>query len=149
MKYYTSTTEFNCGIDLHARQMYICLTDRQGKILVHTNIKDNDFAYFLNRILSYCRLVRGTVASAGKIKGLKGSKLGNAYLRWAFGEAAVIAKRDSSLLGPLSKHLESRMGGNKFKANTVLAIKMARAVYFMLRNKTAFDPERLTTAFNN
>lgn len=41
--------------------------------------------------LSYCRLVRGTVASAGRIKGLRGSKLGNPYLRWAFGEAAVIA----------------------------------------------------------
>jgi hypothetical protein len=24
MKYYTSTTQFNCGIDLHARQMYVC-----------------------------------------------------------------------------------------------------------------------------
>jgi Transposase IS116/IS110/IS902 family len=27
--------------------------------------------------LSYCRLVKGTVASAGKIKGLRGAKLGN------------------------------------------------------------------------
>jgi len=26
MKYYTSTTQFNCGIDLHARQMYVCLS---------------------------------------------------------------------------------------------------------------------------
>jgi len=33
MKYYTSTTEFNCGIDLHARQRYVCLMDRQGKKL--------------------------------------------------------------------------------------------------------------------
>ena len=39
MKYYTSTTEFNCGIDLHARQMYVCVMDRQGKKLVHTNVK--------------------------------------------------------------------------------------------------------------
>jgi transposase len=39
---------------------------------------------------SYCRLVKGSVASAGKIKGLTGGKMGNAYLRWAFGEAAVI-----------------------------------------------------------
>lgn len=31
MKYYTSTTEYNCGIDLHARQMYVCVMDRQGK----------------------------------------------------------------------------------------------------------------------
>jgi transposase len=96
--------------------------------------------------LSYCRLVKGTVASAGKIKGLRGSKLGNPYLRWAFGEAAVIAKRDHYLLGPLDQRLEARMGGNKFKANTVIAIKLARAVYFMLKNKTVFDPERLVAA---
>ena len=348
MKYYTSTTEFNCGIDLHARQMYVCVMDRQGKKLVHTNIKNNDFLYFLklvepyrhdltvccecmfgwywladacqgagltfvlahalyvraihggknkndrvdseklthllrsnlippayvypadkrplrallrqrifyvwsraellarinshqlahNRVpvrqtrrsrapweeqllareahplrqvalkndlamirhydtqisaleellhkltkevagrdytllqtvpgigqhlgltilyeigqverfptvkdfLSYCRLVKGTVASAGKIKGLRGAKLGNPYLRWAFGEAAVIAKRDHPILRPLAQRLEARMGGNKFKANTVLAIKLARAVYFMLKNKTVFEPERL------
>lgn len=346
MKYYTSTTEFNCGIDLHARQMYVCVMDRQGKKLVHTNIKNNDFEYFLKLVapyrhdltvccecmfgwywladachaaglqfvlahalylkaihggknkndrvdsekiahllrtnlippayvypsgkrplrgllrqrllyvwrrtellariqshqlahnratirrsvrtvwaetvlktepdpvwqlalqndlamiehydrqiqqleeelqrqtkrsagpeyallqtvpgigenlgltilheigdierfpsvkdfLSYCRLVRGTVASAGKIKGLRGAKLGNPYLRWAFGEAAVIAKRDHALIGPLAQGLEARMGGNKFKANTVVAIKLARAVYFMLRSKTVFDPARL------
>src|SRR4030095_10748752 len=93
--------------------------------------------------LSYCRLVKGTVASAGKIKGLRGAKLGNPYLRWAFGEAAVIAKRDHAIIGPLSQRLEARMNGNKFKANTVVAIKLARAVYFMLKNKTVFDAERL------
>jgi transposase len=351
MKYYTSTTEFNCGIDLHARQMYVCLMDRQGKKLVHTNIKNNDFDFFLklvapyrhdltvcaecmfgwywladacqaaglhfvlahalylkaihggknkndridsekiahllrtnlippayvypadkrplrallrqrlffvwrrsellarihshqlahNRIpkkqtrsnrdpweqqllaaedhplrqlalkndlamirhfdhqigqleeelqrqakktaardyallqtvpgigenlgmtilceigdiarfptvknfLSYSRLVKGTVASAGKIKGLRGAKLGNPYLRWAFGEAAVIAKRDHAVIGPLAQRLEARMNGNKFKANTVVAIKLARAVYFMLKSQTVFDPDRLVAA---
>jgi len=353
MKYYTSTTEFNCGIDLHAHQMYVCLMDRQGQILVHTNIKNNDFAFFLKRIepyrhdltvcaecmfgwywladacqaagltfvlahalylkaihggknkndridsekiahllrtnlippayvypaehrplrallrqrlffvwqradllarihshqlahnrpplkqtrrnrdpweaqllahedhplrqlalqnelamvrhydhqitaleaqlhrltqktfprqyallqtvpgigehlaltilyeignierfptvkdfVSYCRLVKGTVASAGKIKGLRGAKLGNPYLRWAFGEAAVIAKRDHQLLGPLAQGLEARFHGNKFKANTVLALKLARAAYFMLKHKTVFDAERLVMALS-
>ena len=96
--------------------------------------------------LSYCRLVKGTVASAGKIKGLRGAKLGNPYLRWAFGEAAVIAKRDHAIIGPMTQRLEARFQGNKFKANTVLAIKLARAVYFMLKDKTVFDPERLIRA---
>src|SRR5438034_11095336 len=96
--------------------------------------------------VSYCRLVKGTVASAGKIKGLRGAKLGNPYLRWAFGEAAVIAKRDHHLIRPLSQRLEAQMNGNKFKSNTVVAIKLARAVYFMLKNKTVFDPERLIAA---
>jgi hypothetical protein len=38
------------------------------------------------------------------------------------------------------------MNGNKFKANTVIAIKLARAAFFMLKNKTVFDPDRLTAA---
>ena len=97
--------------------------------------------------LSYCRLVKGTVASAGKLKGLRGAKLGNPYLRWAFGEAAVIAKRDPAIIGPLAQRLEARLG-NKFKANTVLAIKLARAVYFMLKHKTAFDPDRLVATLS-
>ena len=349
MKYYTSTTQYNCGIDLHARQMYVCVMDRQGKKLVHTNVKDNDFQFFLKLIapykhdltvccecmfgwywladacqeagltfvlahalyvkaihggknkndridseklthllrsnlippsyvypsekrplrallrqriyyvwrrseilarvychqlaqnrstprqttrhnrtpwetavlaseddplrqialrndiamvkhfdhqiqqiheelqrqtkkvasreyellqtvpgigetlaltilleigdinrfptvkdfVSYCRLVKGTVASAGKIKGLRGAKLGNPYLRWAYGEAAVIGKRDHYVIAPLAQRLEAQMNGNKFKSNTVLAIKLARASYFMLKNKTVFDPERL------
>jgi len=53
MKYYTSTTEFNCGIDLHAHQMYVCLMDRPGNKLLHTNIRNNDFNYFLQRIEPY------------------------------------------------------------------------------------------------
>src|SRR5437879_5314873 len=53
MKYYTSTTEYNCGIDLHARQMYVCVMDRQGKKLVHTNVKNNDFAFFLKLVQPY------------------------------------------------------------------------------------------------
>ena len=346
MKYYTSTTEFNCGIDLHARQMYACVMDRQGKKLVHTNIKRNDFEYFLKRVepyrhdltvvsectfnwywladacfeaniefvlahalylkhihggknkndridseklthllranlippsyiypserrpvrgllrqrmsyvweratlkthlsmnqtaqglvpaskgghnrdvweerileqykdplhkfaascdmdmiraydaqiekleekiislakrrrarelhllrsvpgigrvlamtllfeidtigrfptvkdfLSYCRLVKGSVASAGKVKGLTGGKMGNAYLRWAFGEAAVIAKRNHPLLTPYAEKLTSKHG--KFKGNAILADKIARAVYFMLQKGTVFDAERL------
>ena len=58
----------------------------------------------------------------------------------------MIAKRDHYRLKPLAQQLEARMGGNKFKANTVIAIKLARAAYFMLKNKTVFDPERLTAA---
>ncbi|MBM4149758.1 MAG: IS110 family transposase [Lentisphaerae bacterium] len=53
MKYYTTTTEYNCGIDLHARQMYACLMDRQGKVMLHTNIQGNDFNYFLQRVQPY------------------------------------------------------------------------------------------------
>jgi hypothetical protein len=55
MKYYTTTTEFNCGMDLHARQMYVCVMDRSGKKLVHTNILGNDFDFFLRQVEPYRR----------------------------------------------------------------------------------------------
>ena len=45
MKLHQTQTEFNCGIDLHARNMYICVMDRQGKVLVHRNIRQNDFGF--------------------------------------------------------------------------------------------------------
>ena len=57
--------------------------------------------------LSYCRLVKGTVASAAKTKGLRRAKLGNPYRRWAFGGAAVSAKRDHAVIGPLAQRLEA------------------------------------------
>lgn len=91
--------------------------------------------------VSYSRLVKGSVASAGKIKGLTGGKMGNGYLRWAFGEAAIIAKRNHPLLTPYAEKLISKRG--KFKGNAILASKLARAVYFMLQKGTAFDAERL------
>src|SRR5207247_10272214 len=56
------------------------------------------------------------------------------------------AKRDHFRIRPLAQRLEEQMNGNKFKANTVVAIKLARAVYFMLKNKTVFDPDRLVAA---
>lgn len=48
MKMYQTTTEFNCGIDLHAKSMYICIMDSTGTILVHKNIRHNNFDYFLS-----------------------------------------------------------------------------------------------------
>jgi len=40
--------------------------------------------------VSYCRLVTCAKASAGKRDGTSGSKIGHAYLTWAFSEAAVL-----------------------------------------------------------
>jgi transposase len=91
--------------------------------------------------VSYARLVKGSVASAGKVKGLKGGKMGNGYLRWAFGEAAIICKRHHPLLTPYADRLIATHG--KFKGNAIMANKLARAVYFMLQKGTGFDPEQL------
>ena len=59
----------------------------------------------------------------------------------------MIAKRDPHVLGPLAQRLEARLG-NKFKANTVLAIKLARAVYYMLKSRTVFDADRLVASLS-
>ena len=91
--------------------------------------------------VSYCRLVKGSGASAGKVKGLTGGKMGNAYLRWAYGQAALIAKRNHPLLTPYAEKLVAKRG--KFKGNAILSNKIARAVYHMLQNGTAFDAERV------
>src|SRR5947207_2511605 len=37
--------------------------------------------------VSYCRLVKGAKESAGKRYGTSGTKIGHAYLKWAFSEA--------------------------------------------------------------
>src|SRR5215475_9791359 len=43
--------------------------------------------------LSSCRLVKCTKESAGKRYGTSGTKIGNAHLKWAFSEAAVLFLR--------------------------------------------------------
>ncbi len=113
-----------------------------GKVLAMTLLFEIDaIGRFptVKDFLSYSRLVKGSVASAGKIKGLTGGKMGNAYLRWAFGQAAVIAKGHHPLLTPYSEKLISKHG--KFKGNAILAKKIARAVYFMLQSGTVFDAQ--------
>src|SRR5918993_645684 len=39
MLFYTKQHQFYCGIDLHARSMYVCIVNRDGEILVHRNMK--------------------------------------------------------------------------------------------------------------
>lgn len=92
--------------------------------------------------LSYCRLVKGTVASAGKIKGGKGGKIGNGYLKYAFHEAAVLGKGRNPEMKKYAQRLEAKKG--KYLANNIIACKYARAVYYMLKNKKVFEFEKLT-----
>jgi len=39
MKFYNQQHKYYCGIDLHARKMYVCILDQKGKTMVHENIK--------------------------------------------------------------------------------------------------------------
>ena len=39
MRFYTQAHAFYCGIDLHARWMYLCILDPQGEVLLHRNLR--------------------------------------------------------------------------------------------------------------
>jgi hypothetical protein len=38
MRFYTKQHPLYCGIDLHARTMYLCILHQDGAILVHRNM---------------------------------------------------------------------------------------------------------------
>jgi transposase len=86
---------------------------------------------------SSCRLVKCAKASAGKRSGTSGKKLGTAYLKWAFSEAAVRFLRNNDKGQKYLPRLENQYGQGK--ALTVLAHKLARAVYYMLQRETVFN----------
>jgi transposase len=99
----------------------------------------HDIARFprVQDFVSYCRLVKCAKESAGKRYGTSGTKIGNAYLKWAFSEAAVLFLRDNPAGQKYLARLEKKHGQGK--ALTVLAQKLARAVYYMLTRDTVFD----------
>ncbi len=39
MRFYTKQHKFYCGIDLHAKKMYLCILDAAGEVRLHRNIK--------------------------------------------------------------------------------------------------------------
>jgi transposase len=94
----------------------------------------------VGQFLSYCRLVRCEHESAGKVLGSGGRKIGNAQLRWAFGEAACLFLRGSERAKKWKQKQEKKRG--KGKALAILAARLARAVYHLWRKSEAFDEDR-------
>jgi len=39
MRFYTKQHPFYCGIDLHARTMYVCILSQDGEVRLHRNMK--------------------------------------------------------------------------------------------------------------
>ena len=111
-----------------------------GKILSLVLLYDiHDIGRFprVQDFASYARVVKCSKASAGKRLGTSGKNIGNAHLKWAFSEAATLFLRNNPNGQKLLTRLEKKHG--KGKALTILAHKLARAVYYMLKGKTAFD----------
>jgi len=118
-----------------------------GKILSLVLLYEiHDIARFprVQDFASYCRLIKCARESAGKRSGTSGAKIGNAHLKWAFSEAAVLFLRDNPAAQKFLSRLEQKHG--KGKALTILAHKLARAVYYMLKRQTAFDRQQFLQA---
>jgi transposase len=95
----------------------------------------------VGNFVSYGRLVATDRRSNNKSKGKGNRKNGNPYLSWAFSEAAHFAVR----YRPAAKRFVQRKRAkrNGIVANRALAHKLARAAFYVMRNKVDFDPDRL------
>jgi hypothetical protein len=86
-------------------------------------------------------LVKGEHSSNGKSYGSPGKKIGNPYLKWAFSEAVPLLKRQSPQAKAFCTRIANKHGNAR--ANSLLAVKLGRAVYFMLRRGDVFDINRM------
>jgi transposase len=89
---------------------------------------------------SYARLCGAVQESAGQRVGSGNRKAGNAWLKWAFSEAAVLSAQKDDRIGRLLERLTAKLG--KAKALSALAPKLGRAFYHMLHTKEVFDVNR-------
>ena len=89
---------------------------------------------------SYSRLVKCSKESNGKKYGSSGKKIGNAHLKWAFSEAAALFLKGNEPGKQYRERLMNKHG--KAKSLSILAHRMGRAVYFMLKNKKPFDQNK-------
>jgi transposase len=114
-----------------------------GKVLALVLLYEmHDVSRFASagQFLSYSRLVRCAHESAGKKKGSGPVKIGNAHLRWAFAEAACLFVRQSPRAKVWLQRQEKK--GGKGRGLAILAARLGRAVYHLLRKGEVFDEER-------
>lgn len=91
--------------------------------------------------VSYCRKVKSAWTSNDKTKGSGNKRNGNAYLAWAFSEAAQHALRASEAARVF---YERKAKNNHFMvAHGALAHKLARAAYYIMRDTVPFDEKKL------
>lgn len=114
-----------------------------GKILALTIMLETGAIERFEKVgnfASYARCVDSKRISNDKKKGQNNVKCGNAYLSWAFAEAATFAIRYS----PKAKRFFER---KRAKVSTpvaykALAHKMARVAYYVMKDRVPFDEAR-------
>lgn len=89
---------------------------------------------------SYARCVDSARYSNGKKKGEGNTKNGNAYLVWAFIEAANFARRFCKEANTFFEKKKAKT--NSVVATKALAHKLARASYHILKERRPFDVKR-------
>jgi transposase len=113
-------------------------------LVILYEIGDIDRFPRVQEFASYARLVKCAKESAGKRYGHGGGKIGSAHLKWAFSEAAVLFLRNNPAGMKYRKQLQRKHG--KAKSLSILAHKLGRAVYYMLKRDQAFDLGRFVQA---
>jgi transposase len=111
-----------------------------GEVLSLTMLYEiHDIGRFPSRgeFCSYARLVKGQKSSAGKNYGTTGKRIGNAHLRCAFSEAAVMFLRKNNQAERYYNRLINRHG--KSKALSIVAKRLGIAVYYMLKRQKPFN----------
>ena len=115
-----------------------------GPVIAWTIVLEaGDLRRFVNvgHFASYCRCVDSKRTSNERKKGENNVKNGNPYLAWAFFEAAHFAIQ----FLPAAKRFYERKATqrNPILAMKALAHKLARACYYIMRDKVPFDAARL------
>jgi transposase len=90
---------------------------------------------------SYCRCVNSKRLSNGKKKGENNRKNGNRYIFWAYVEAANFAIRFSSKAQRFYQRKMAKTNG--IVAIKALSNKLARASFYVMRDRVAYDESKL------
>jgi transposase len=117
-----------------------------GKILALTlfcEIGDIERFSGQKQFCSYARVVPAVAQSGSTTRRGRGAKQGNPHLRWAFGQAAVIAARyDTSVRRFRQAHLARRRSkGRKLISLSIVAHKLAIGAYHVLKGNVPFRQE--------
>jgi transposase len=137
------------SVKVHDARNYYLLrsVDGVGKILsmvILYEIENLDRFPRVQNFSSYGRLVKCRKESGTKSYGPSGKKIGNVHLKWAFSEAAALFLRGNPRGQEYLARLEKKHG--KGKALSILAARLGRAVYFMLKKGEPFDREKFYAA---
>jgi transposase len=120
-----------------------------GKILalvILYEVEDINRFPKIGNFISYARLIKCAHESAGKRMTGKNSKIGNVHLKWAFSEAACLFLRANERGKNWHQKLVSKYG--KAKSLSIISQRIGRAVYTILKKRTAFDEQQFYESLN-